>query len=304
MIQKYISQIFLLVIWFGTVPLFSQIDISQGNYSKLQTISQRWELDSASRQGTFLLTAYKPLYFLPVRWSSKPNEIPHSGNTAEQYRITEGTDYSNVEVKFQFSFKTKLLQNILWGKADLWFGYTQISNWQVYKGSLSRPFREINYEPELILNVPVHFKILGFNGQMAGLALNHESNGKSLPYSRSWNRIIFHIGLENGPWNVYLRSWVRLEDSKDDNPDIMDKFGRADMNVIYRHKDQVFSLIGTHNLSFGTATKGNLNFSWSYPIKGNLKAYLIASHGYGETMIDYNHVQNTIGIGFSLIEWL
>lgn len=282
----------------------AQIDALQRDTKRPRTMSQRWELDSTATRGTFLITPYKPIFMLPLRYTTNTNEAPFSGNNDEEYIVPEGDNYNNTEVKFQISFKTKLLQGILWNKGDLWAGYTQVSHWQIYTTSLSRPFREINYEPELILNFPLHFKVLGFHARMAGVAFNHQSNGKSLPFSRSWNRIILHAGFEKGPWSVYLRPWFRISDAEDDNPDISNKLGRMDANVIYTRNGQVFSLIGSHNLSFGTATKGNLTFSWSYPIKGNLKAYLQASQGYGETLIDYNHPQTTIGIGVSLVEWL
>lgn len=272
--------------------------------AKIRTMTERWELDTTATRSTFLVTPYKPIYILPGRWSSHPNERPFSGNQNPDYVAPAGTDYNNVETKFQLSFKTKVLQSIFWGHGDLWMAYTQISEWQLYNNNLSRPFREVNYQPEVILNFPVRFKLLGFRARMVGVAFNHESNGKSNPFSRSWNRIIFHAGFDRKNWSVYVRPWLRLRAEKDDNPDIAKYVGRGDLNVIYTKNGSVFSLIGSHNLDFGKRIRGYANFSWSYPIKGNLKGYLQISHGYGETLIDYNNKQTTVGIGVSLVEWL
>ncbi|WP_026976256.1 phospholipase A [Flavobacterium tegetincola] len=269
-----------------------------------RNMSERWELDSVHRKGTFLISPYKPIYVLPMRWSSNPNEQPYSGNGSEDYVAEPGVNYNNIEAKFQLSLKIKILENVLWGKADLWAAYTQKSHWQLYNNELSRPFREINYEPELILNFPVHFSFLGFDAKMVGVAFNHESNGKSLPFSRSWNRIIFHAGFERGDWSFYVRPWLKLRAEKDENPDINKYIGKADLNVIYTKNGNVFSFIGSHNLQFDTTLRGAGTFSWSYPIQGNLKAQLQISHGFGETLIDYNNVQTTIGLGISLVEWL
>ena len=293
-----------LLLFFFCNHASAQVQALFNNKTQLRTMSERWELDSSSVRGTFLVTPYKPIYVLPVRWSNKPNEQPQSGNLNPDYVAEDGVDYNNIEARFQLSFKTKVMQDIFWGQGDLWVAYTQVSHWQIYNNSLSRPFREINYEPEVILNFPMNFKLLGFKMKMAGVAFNHESNGKSLPLSRSWNRVIFHAGFEKDNWSVYIRPWFRLRASKDDNPDIAEYIGRGDLNIIYAKNGNVFSFKGNHNLNFNSKSKGSATFSWSYPIQGNLKGHLLISQGYGETLVDYNNKQTTIGVGVSLIEWL
>ncbi len=75
--------------------------------------------------------------------------------------MTFKVDYNNYEAKFQLSLKTKTLQNIFWGHGDLWIGYTQKAHWQLYNVKLSRPFRELNYEIEPILNFDAHIQLAG-----------------------------------------------------------------------------------------------------------------------------------------------
>ena len=266
-------------------------------------MTERWELDSTSARGTFLVTPYKSIYILIGQWSDNRNVKPQTGNTDEEYINTETTDYDAVETKFQLSFKTKILQSFMWGKADLWVAYTQVSHWQLYNEKLSRPFREINYEPEIILNFPLKFKLLGFDVRMAGISFNHQSNGKSIPDSRSWNRVIFFAGLERKNWSIYIRPWYVIPESSGDNPDISDYMGNGDLNIIYTRAKSVFTFMGSNNFNFNGNMRGNATFSWAYPIKGNLKGYLQVSHGYGDTLIDYNNRQTTVGVGVSLIEW-
>ncbi|MBP4142281.1 phospholipase A [Flavobacterium sp. P4023] len=293
----------IVVFLFSIFSVNAQIQALFNNKTQLRNMTERWELDTTSVRGTFLITPYKPIYVIPLRWSSSPNEQPISVNEGPDYVAPDGVNYNNIEAKFQLSFKTKILQSIFWGHGDLWVGYTQVSHWQIYNAALSRPFREINYEPEVILNVPVKLNILGFKTRMVGVAFNHESNGKSNPYSRSWNRIIFHAGFERNNWSVYVRPWFVLRAKKDDNPDISSYIGRGDMNVIYTKNGNILSLTGSYNFNFNSKANGGASFSWSYPIKNNLKGFLQVAHGYGESMIDYNHLQTSVGVGVSLIEW-
>lgn len=303
-IMKLVMKFTFFFLFFFSLGLNAQIQALFNNKTQLRNMTERWELDTTAVRGTFLLTPYKPMYVLAAKFTSNINEQPHSGNESPDYISPLGVDYDNFELKFQLSFKTKVFQSFLWGQGDLWVGYTQRSFWQIYNADLSRPFREVNYEPELILNFPLKFNFLGFKMRMIGAAFNHQSNGKSDPYSRSFNRVIFHTGLERKDWSVYMRAWYRLPDLKGDNPDISEYLGRGDINLIYAKNGNIFSLIGAFNMSFNDKAKGSAEFSWSYPIKNNLKGYLQITHGYGESLIDYNHLQTTAGIGVSLIEWL
>ena len=267
-------------------------------------MSQRWELDTVTKAGTFVISPYKPVYVLPVRWSSNPNGQPVSGNPDPEYDVADNENLDNIEAKFQLSFKVKIFQDIFWGHGDLWAAYTQKAHWQVYNASLSRPFREINYEPEVILNFGTDYSLFGFKGRMAGIGFNHQSNGRDYPLSRSWNRVIAHVGFERENWEVMVRGWYRLPDDIDDNPKICSYIGYGDITVVHAMGRNVFSGTLSPNFCFNENMKGSVELTWSHTISGNLKGYLQVFHGYGETLIDYNNLQTTVGVGVSLIEWM
>lgn len=266
-----------------------------------KSMSERWELDKEDRNGTFKLTFYKPIYILPARWSSDPNELPQSSNPENSFN--EPLNYDEIEAKFQLSLKTKLIQSFLFGHGDLWLGFTQLANWQVYNDPISRPFRELNYEPELIVNFAMMVNVLGLDLRMAGFALNHQSNGRDLPRSRSWNRLTFHAGFEKNNFQLYLKPWIRIENSDiDDNPEISDYMGRMETNLIYNKGKHGVYLIAKHNLNF-SQNRGSVEFNYLYSVKSNLRLHFQAFTGYGETLIDFNHRQTTLGLGISFIDW-
>jgi phospholipase A1 len=282
-------------------PAHAQNNSLFNAYNRKQTMAERWELDLNTRRGTFIITPYRPVYVTAGRKSSNPNIQPNSENP--QYTLPFKVPYNKYEAKFQLSFKTKVVQGLFAGHGDLWVAYTQNAHWQLYNEALSRPFRELNYEPEVILNFATHFQLLGFTARMIGVAFNHQSNGRVMPLSRSWNRVIFHAGFERPNWQIYLRPWIRLRDEIDENPAITDYTGRGEATVARTFGKHQLSLIGTHSLRFGNNNRGSIQGNWVFPIIGNLKGQLQVSEGYGETLQDYNHRQATIGISVSLIEW-
>jgi phospholipase A1 len=301
----WLTKVHMKFICIVIFTFISQFSLAQSIFGKdaiiEKSLSERWELDDEDKNGTFKLTFYKPIYVLPARWSSNPNELPQSENPDNSF--TEAQNYDQVEAKFQLSLKTKLLQSFLFGHGDLWLGYTQLANWQVYNDPVSRPFRELNYEPEVIVNFPMKINLLGIDLRMAGFGFNHQSNGRDLPRSRSWNRLMFHAAFEKDNFQLYLKPWIRIESpDKDDNPAISDFIGRMEANFIYNLNKHSVNLIGKSSLDFDK-NRGSLELNYFYSVKSNLRLHFQAFTGYGETLIDYNHKQTTLGIGVSFIDW-
>ena len=285
------------------LQLFPKAKLGQG----VSWVDHRWELTPATRRGLFEVRPYKPVYMLPVFFNGDPNQNPTSPNPLNVVGTTQNLD--TTEAKFQISLKTKLAENLLNTTADVWFGYTQSSRWQVYNEAVSRPFRETNYEPEVMAVMPSSWSafedLTGFNPKVIGLGFNHQSNGRALPFSRSWNRIIGMVGFERGDTLFQVRPWARVpeDEAEDDNPDISDYMGRMDYLLVHKDRGHEFSLLVRHNLRFNNESRGAFQFDWAFPIQANLRGHLQWFSGYGESLIDYNHRSDYIGLGVSLVGW-
>ena len=266
-------------------------------------LDQRWELDPGSKLGTFNLRAHKPIYLLPVFWNSSANQRPQSPNP--QNSVDESLALRSLENKFQLSFKTKVIEGLIADRGDLWFGYTQSSRWQLYDEDKSRPFRETNYEPEAMLVFGFDQPIAGWRARMLGISALHQSNGRSLPLSRSWDRLALTAAIERQNWVVQLRPWYRLPESSsdDDNPDIEDFLGRADLHIVHRRGDHELAWMLRHSLRGGDRSHGALQFDWSFPLYRFLRGHVQLFEGYGESLIDYNYRATYVGLGVSLLPW-
>jgi phospholipase A1/A2 len=276
------------------------------NVGRGSLLDSRWELAKDSKRGIFNFRAYKPVYLLPAFWTSNVNDMPASPNPDNTVTTPLGLDA--LETKFQLSFKTKAVENLFGDNGDIWMGYTQSSRWQVYNSEQSRPFRETNYEPEVLLVFRNGYSLLGWNGRMAAVGINHQSNGRNDPLSRSWNRLMFNVGLDREGWALMLRPWVRIsEGSDDDNPGIEDYVGRGDATLTHLRGRNEFSLMARHSLRGGDRSRGALQFNWGFPLTRHarlpMRGHLQVFHGYGESLIDYNHKATYVGLGISLEEW-
>ena len=272
------------------------------NAGKGGLLDSRWELARDSKLGVFNFRAYKPVYLLPAFYTTDVNTTPQSPNPDNTVTTPQALD--DVEAKFQISFKTKALENLFGDDGDVWMAYTQSSRWQVYNGDNSRPFRETNYEPEVLLVFRNGYRLGGWHGRMASIGVNHQSNGRSDPFSRSWNRVIGTVALDRENWALTLRPWWRVPDgSEDDNPDIENYMGRGDLTLVHTRGGHELALMARHSLRGGEHSRGALQFDWGFPINRTLRGHVQVFDGYGESLIDYNHRATYVGLGISLMEW-
>jgi len=264
----------------------------------LSALSRHWELDDEAKQGAFLFRPHRPNYFLPIKYSTSPNNTPFQDTF-----IQPDLGLDPIETELQLSFKIKGMEGVLGhDDLDLWFGYTITSFWQAYNDTISSPFRETNYEPEVMLVYRTDVEIAGFRSRFLNLGMVHQSNGRSEGLSRSWNRIYAQFGFERDNLAVLIRPWYRIPESdEDDNPDIEDYLGHGDLQVVYRDGRNAYSLLLRNNLD-SSDNRGAVKLNWSFPLYGRLKGYVQYFNGYGESLIDYNHKQQSLGLGVSLTE--
>lgn len=268
-------------------------------------LSQMYDLDANDPHGILTVREHNPMYLMPVWYNSSPNYAPSSPTrgAALQERFS---DQKRIETKMQVSFKSKIAEDLFKSRADLWFGYTQKSDWQIYnQGRRSAPFRNTDYEPEIFITQPVKSQLpWGGRLRMLGVGFAHQSNGQSRPESRSWNKVYAMAGMEWGKLTVIPRVWMRLFDSSgedNDNPDLTKYLGYGDVKLQYRlNEKHNFSTTLRYNPKSGY---GAAEAAYTFPIKGKLQGVVRGFHGYGESLIDYNHKQSGIGFGLMFNGW-
>ncbi len=274
-------------------------------------LSRFWELEPGSGCGIFGIRGYRPIS-LSLIAADTVNDQPSSANplntaaTAQPYRTTE--------TRLQLSVRTKLAQGVLARGKDrrdsLWFGYTQQSYWQVFTPAISRPFRSTDHEPELVYVYPSTLNLpAGWRVRYTGLGLVHQSNGQSLPLSRSWNRVYVMAGAESGRFTLQGRLWRRIPEdaASDDNPGISDYIGRAELAAGWNvSRDTSLALTLRHSLR--SASRGSVRLEWLESVGtktplGSLRFHTQLFNGYGDSLLDYNRRRTVLGIGLSLVDW-
>lgn len=272
-------------------------------------LSRFWELEKGSSCGTFGFRGYRPIS-VSLGTSPEPPPTPYSPTQG----FGKPQPYQSAEMRIGLSVRTKLAEGLLTGTSDnkdgLWFAYSQFSAWQVFNEEISRPFRANDHEPELIYSYPLNIDLWGgWKMRYAGLALNHESNGESDPYSRSWNRVMLIGGAELGDTYAFTwKFWQRINESlaKDDNPDISNYYGRAEFKALWQ-PDRLNTFDVTLRSNLRADGHGSIMLEWlkviGDPARSNLRLQTQLFYGYGDTMINYNVKRTVFSVGLALVDF-
>lgn len=267
--------------------------------------AQRIVNEKATELNPFVITPHKHSYILPVTYTNNFNR--------EAYEFFDQLDFAenmeSVEAKYQISLKVPLLTDSLFVEGDgLYFGMTVQAWWQLYSDEISKPFRETNYQPEIFYIAPLPWKPNGGNMGFE-VSFEHQSNGQAQFLSRSWNRILASIIYEKGDYFFAFRPWYRIPENEktdplqptgDDNPDIEDYLGHYEVHGAYAFSnDQKLAFMFRKNWQTGN---GAIELNLTTPLWGRLIGLVHYFNGYGESLIDYNHKQQKIGIGIALTE--
>jgi len=282
----------------------------------LSPLSRFWELEPDSDCGTFGIRSHRPL---SLSWIGADSVNTSPSSPSAGHSATTSTDYGTSEARIQLSVRAKIARGLLTDaqsprRDSLWFGYTQQSYWQLFSAGISRPFRSTDHEPELTYIFPVDTMLDGgWRLRYAGLSLNHQSNGQSLPLSRSWNRIILMAGMElDDRVTLQARAWARVPEKadQDDNPDISDQIGRAELSAFWS-PDNANTLGVTLHHSLRTSARGSVRLEWLRSIgtprfggePGGLRFHTQLFTGYGDSLLDYNRRRTVLSLGLSLVDF-
>ncbi|MDD5334302.1 MAG: phospholipase A [Rhodoferax sp.] len=284
--------------------------------SRFSELSRFWELEAGSDCGTFGIRGYRPI---SLSWIGSDSVNTQPSSPSPDHTAAASIGYSPSETRIQLSVRTKMAQGLLTHQQSLkrdslWFGYSQQSNWQIFSGDLSRPFRTTDHEPEITYIYPTDAQLPGgWRLRYSGISAVHQSNGQPLPLSRSWNRTVLMAGMEQGDrFRIEGKVWQRLNENPadDDNPDISDKIGRAELSGFWNvNADNTLGATLRHSLR--ADSNGSLRLEWLRRLgisgvpgsQNGLRFHTQLFTGYGDSLVDYNRHRTVLSIGLSLVDW-
>lgn len=274
---------------------------SESESESLGAVSERVKEERKAAFNPYVLTVHKHNFILPVSYSTGVNEAIYQQNDVP---LRDGLQAA--EVKFQISLKSQLNEeDLLVSNDSLSLGITLEAWWQLYSSDLSSPFRETNYQPEIFYLMPLLWGPFGGSTAVV-LGFEHQSNGQVQGLSRSWNRLYTTLIYERGQFVASIRPWYRIpekakkapgEPEGDDNPDILDFMGHGELGASWRNDRYEYAVKVRGNPSTGN---GAIKVGMTFPFFAKFRAFVQYFAGYGDSLIDYDHYQQRLGIGVAL----
>ena len=208
----------------------------------------------------------------------------------------------NPTTKVQFSFKYKILRDL-----PIYTGYTQQMFWEMLADS--RPFRDVNFSPELFYRLSTRGSFLESIDFVPYL---HKSNGRDGAASRSYEAagLRFNGKVEFDTtmlrWNVRLMKKYDI----DQQPDIEDYIGPYEVTLSYLQffrfavdrAELSLRFYGGGKLGQNLG-KGGREVSLSFRVFGleiTPSLYFSYFEGYGESLLRYNEKVRNFRIGILL----
>ncbi|MDF0717741.1 phospholipase A [Muricauda sp. 334s03] len=213
--------------------------------------------------------------------------------------LTNDINSNTADAKYQISFKQMITRDKLPWDTYLFITYTQKAFWNIYKDSY--PFRDINFNPSLVLGKTIFNKSQKLEG-IATIAFEHESNGRDSIYSRSWNRISgsFITSLTKRTVAEF-KAWIPFG-YKSGNPELLEYAGLGEINLEHELKKNRIYLNVMFRKGLNFKAKGvfrpRLYFA---PFGKNISNQYIMVEWYwgqGESLLEYEESRSMIRVGY------
>lgn len=281
----------------GTVE--EQVDKPAGGQRPISRVEARILQERELVRKEFALLPHKPNYALLYSYNEEPNLANWLGYSADP-------DQEELIIQLSLKYPIWVQKEATVNRFAVFAGYTQKAFWQAYNKAVSRPFRETNHEPELLIYYFPAFSLGDWKLPFVTLGINHQSNGQSGALSRSWNRVYLDFVFARGDYAFSLKPWYRIPEDRetDDNRHILDYMGHGEITLAYGNSSYDLSLMLRNNFKSDNKGAGQIDFSFPITENKKLSFYLQLFHGYGESLIDYDYVNSRIGVGILSSNWL
>lgn len=284
----------------NTYALTSKQPINQPSEHNddLSAVEVRATKEQVAKSNNFTIAFYKPNYIIPYYYTGSPYNNIYRNQTPGNEKLTRE------EIKYQLSLKVPFWKNILGYPSTLYFAYTQLSYWQAYNKEAF--FRSTDYEPEIFLANEINFHLYkDFTLNFINVGAEHQSNGFGNTLERSWNRLYLEATASQGNFMVIMKPWYIFHDHSwlVHNPNIGSYLGYMQLIFAYKLENSVINL-RTYGLGVHGGQRTSAELSYSFKMTPYMNGYLQVFSGYGQSLIEYNHRTNSVGIGIAFSNWI